>query len=101
MKNDSHIVSVVIPTIGRSTVNLCKDALEKQTRSPDEVIIIKDHESDAESVGQVMKALGKRVGTSSRSQMTIVYPLRIGWSSLFKQSTNTMLHRCRWHLQRG
>ena len=43
-KHDHHIVSVVIPTIGRSTINLCKNALERQTRPPQEVIVFTDHE---------------------------------------------------------
>jgi glycosyltransferase involved in cell wall biosynthesis len=41
-KNDSHYVSVIIPTIGRSTLSFLLDALEHQTRKPDEVIIMKD-----------------------------------------------------------
>ncbi len=43
MKSDHYIVSVVIPTIGRTTINLCKDALDKQTRTPDEIITILDN----------------------------------------------------------
>ncbi len=41
-KNDSHYVSVVIPTIGRSTLSLLLEALEHQIRKPDEVIVMKD-----------------------------------------------------------
>jgi glycosyltransferase involved in cell wall biosynthesis len=41
-KNDSHYVSVVIPTIERSTLSFLLKALEQQTRKPDEVIIMKD-----------------------------------------------------------
>ena len=40
MKSDSHSVSVVIPSIGRETLQLCLDAIERQTRRPDEVIVI-------------------------------------------------------------
>jgi glycosyltransferase involved in cell wall biosynthesis len=41
-KNDLHCVSVIIPTIGRNTLSFLLDALEQQTRKPDEVIIMKD-----------------------------------------------------------
>jgi glycosyltransferase involved in cell wall biosynthesis len=44
MKHDQHIVSVIIPTIGRSTINVCKEALSRQTRPPDEVLVVADHE---------------------------------------------------------
>jgi GT2 family glycosyltransferase len=42
MKSDSHIVSVIIPTIGRETLALSKAALKSQTRPPDELIIVVD-----------------------------------------------------------
>ena len=41
-KTDGHTVSVIIPTIERSTLPLTNHALVKQTRKPDEVIVIKD-----------------------------------------------------------
>jgi len=41
---DRHIVSVIIPTLGRDTLALCQDALAKQTRQPDEVIVVLDRE---------------------------------------------------------
>ncbi len=44
MPIDRHIVSVVIPTLGRETLALCQDALAKQTRQPDEVIVVLDRE---------------------------------------------------------
>lgn len=44
MNPDRHIVSVVVPTIGRATLEQCKAALARQTRPPDEVIISVDHE---------------------------------------------------------
>ena len=40
--HDCHLVSVVIPTVGRETLHLCQNALEKQTRVPNEVIIVRD-----------------------------------------------------------
>lgn len=43
MAHDHHKVSVVIPTLGRETLALCQAALAKQTRSPDEVIVVVDH----------------------------------------------------------
>lgn len=42
MKNDQHIISVCIPTIGRETLLQTKEALQRQSRQPDEVIIIED-----------------------------------------------------------
>ncbi|MBA3753582.1 MAG: glycosyltransferase family 2 protein [Nitrospira sp.] len=42
MANDHHIVSVVIPTLGRETLALCQEALAKQTRQPDEVVVVID-----------------------------------------------------------
>lgn len=42
IKTDSHIVSLIIPTIGRETLALTKAALKSQTRPPDEMIIIFD-----------------------------------------------------------
>lgn len=44
MKRDRHIVSVIIPTIGRDTLAQCQAALAKQTRPPDEVIVVIDRE---------------------------------------------------------
>jgi glycosyltransferase involved in cell wall biosynthesis len=44
MEQDHHIVSVVIPTLGRETLALCRAALEKQTRPPDEVVIVIDRD---------------------------------------------------------
>lgn len=42
MGNDRHIVSVVVPTMGRDTITFCREALAGQTRVPDEVIIVMD-----------------------------------------------------------
>lgn len=42
MRKDKHIISVVIPTLGRGTLNHCKKALQQQTRQPDEIIVIYD-----------------------------------------------------------
>ncbi|GAB1722289.1 MAG: glycosyltransferase [Nitrospira sp. CR1.1] len=44
MAQDHHIVSVVIPTLGRETLALCQAALAKQTRLPDEVIVVIDRD---------------------------------------------------------
>jgi glycosyltransferase involved in cell wall biosynthesis len=42
MAKDSHVVSVIIPTIGRATLEHCLEALRHQTRPPDELIVLKD-----------------------------------------------------------
>ncbi|MGC3972993.1 MAG: glycosyltransferase [Nitrospira sp.] len=44
MEQDRHMVSVVIPTLGRETLALCQAALTKQTRPPDEVIVVLDRD---------------------------------------------------------
>ena len=44
MPVDQHKVSVVIPTLGRETLALCQAGLAKQTRSPDEVIVVLDRD---------------------------------------------------------
>jgi glycosyltransferase involved in cell wall biosynthesis len=41
---DGHCVTVIIPTVGRPTIELCQAALAKQTRPPDHVIVSKDYE---------------------------------------------------------
>ena len=41
---DGHVVSVVIPSMGRPTIELCEAALRSQTRPPDEIIIVRDEE---------------------------------------------------------
>ena len=42
MGRDSHVVSVIIPTIGRDTLARCLGALAEQTRPPDEIITMVD-----------------------------------------------------------
>jgi len=42
--SDPHIISVVIPSIGRASTDLCKEALARQTRPPNEVIVVQDDE---------------------------------------------------------
>jgi len=42
LHKDSHKVSVVIPSAGRSTLKLVEESLKRQHRKPDEVIIIQD-----------------------------------------------------------
>lgn len=42
MPLDRHKISVVVPTVGRESLVLCRAALERQTRLPDEVVIIVD-----------------------------------------------------------
>lgn len=44
MGQDGHIVSVIIPTIGRPTFTLCRAALDKQTRPADEIITVLDRD---------------------------------------------------------
>lgn len=44
MPADQHKISVVIPTLGRQTLTLCQAALAKQTRPPDEVLVILDRD---------------------------------------------------------
>lgn len=44
MVNDRHHVSVVITTVGRDSLGLCRAALERQTRPADETIVIHDHD---------------------------------------------------------
>lgn len=39
---DLHTVSVVVPTLGRNTIKSCREALSRQTRPPDEVVIVFD-----------------------------------------------------------
>lgn len=41
---DHHIVSVIIPTLGRSTLRLALEALDCQSRKPDEIITVIDHD---------------------------------------------------------
>ncbi|RJP53947.1 MAG: glycosyltransferase family 2 protein [Anaerolineaceae bacterium] len=44
MKPNRQKVSVIIPTIGRDTLDQCLQAIKRQTRCPDEVIVIHDTE---------------------------------------------------------
>ncbi|MBX3345410.1 MAG: glycosyltransferase [Nitrospira sp.] len=44
MPGDRHTISVVIATLGRETLASCQAALAKQTRPPDEVIVVLDRE---------------------------------------------------------
>ena len=44
MKKISNVVSVIIPTIGRASLNDTLKALKRQTRLPDEILVIKDFE---------------------------------------------------------
>ncbi len=39
---DPHFISVIIPSTGRSTLSETKDALNRQTRPPDEVVVVFD-----------------------------------------------------------
>jgi glycosyltransferase involved in cell wall biosynthesis len=45
MKKDTHSVSVIIPSTGRETLQQCLDAIERQTRHPDELLVIPDTEN--------------------------------------------------------
>jgi GT2 family glycosyltransferase len=44
MSTDNHRISVIIPTSGRATLAHCRAALTRQTRAPDEVIVVVDHQ---------------------------------------------------------
>jgi GT2 family glycosyltransferase len=44
MGYDRHLVSVIIPTIGRHTLTHCRTALAEQTRPADEIITVVDHD---------------------------------------------------------
>ncbi len=44
MAQDRHVVSVVIPTLGRETLTQTLAALARQTRPPDEVLPMVDHD---------------------------------------------------------
>jgi len=39
---DNHFVSVIIPTINRNSLSIVLEALNKQTRKPDEIIVMED-----------------------------------------------------------
>jgi glycosyltransferase involved in cell wall biosynthesis len=45
MTSDSHKVSVIIPSLGRESLHNCIDALERQSRRPDEIIVSQDNEN--------------------------------------------------------
>jgi len=45
MTSDSHIVTVIIPSLGRESLQNCIDALEHQSRRPDEIIVSQDTEN--------------------------------------------------------
>ena len=61
MKSDSHYVSVVIPSIGRETLQSCLNALERQTRRSDEVFVIHDTEKRGGAYGR-NKGIAQSVG---------------------------------------
>ena len=44
MVRDGHTVSVIVPTVGRATLAECEASLRRQTRLPDEIIIVRDDE---------------------------------------------------------
>jgi len=52
MQSDRKTVSVIIPTLGRESLKHCLDALERQTRRPDEVIVIHDIEKKGGAYGR-------------------------------------------------
>ena len=39
---DNHFVSVIVPTINRNSLSIVLEALNKQTRKPDEIIVMED-----------------------------------------------------------
>lgn len=42
MAPDAHRICVVVPTIGRPELSRCLAALDRQTRRPDEVVVVRD-----------------------------------------------------------
>jgi GT2 family glycosyltransferase len=52
MAADGHVVTVIIPTLGRGTLPRTLEALEHQTRPPDEVLPIIDHDRRGASWGR-------------------------------------------------
>ena len=44
MSSDGHFVSVVVPTLGRGTLDQCRQALERQIRPADEIVLVVDEE---------------------------------------------------------
>ncbi len=42
MPGDEHQVSIVVPTLGHPNLQRCLEALRRQTRVPDEIIIVRD-----------------------------------------------------------
>jgi GT2 family glycosyltransferase len=44
MEKEGHIISVIVPTIGRYTFIRCRAALDEQTRPADEIITVVDHD---------------------------------------------------------
>ncbi|MBI5094366.1 MAG: glycosyltransferase [Candidatus Hydrogenedentes bacterium] len=42
--SDGHFVSVVMPTIGRPSLEPSKAAVARQTRPPDELVVVVDHD---------------------------------------------------------
>lgn len=47
---DKNIISVIIPTLKRNTLNAVLSALEKQTRKPDEIIVVEDLNNESASI---------------------------------------------------
>lgn len=41
---DGHVVSVIVPTLGRGTLEQCRAALARQTRPPEEVVVVVDEQ---------------------------------------------------------
>jgi glycosyltransferase involved in cell wall biosynthesis len=50
LENDNHVVSVIIPTINRSSLAEVISALNNQTRKPDEIIVMEDKYRKGQSV---------------------------------------------------
>lgn len=44
MNKDTYSITVIIPSTGRKTLQRCLDAIERQTRPPDELLVIPDTE---------------------------------------------------------
>lgn len=64
MRKDKHTVSIIIPTLGRGTLDQSINSLKEQTRKPDEILIIKDKKRKGASWARnkgILKAKGNLI----------------------------------------
>lgn len=50
LSKNKNIISVIIPTLKRDSISMVLKALEKQTRKPDEIIVVEDLNNESASV---------------------------------------------------